>query len=136
MITYSDPFILLATLIVIVIVLVVGIIIYFAKRNKKNPQQSITSPNASGTILNITAHVKVNSKNIKLDNHSNITLVRDYDNPYAPDLIAVMFNNKKIGYVNAESATVVAPIMDSGVPVFAEVISNTADGNNIRIYTK
>lgn len=133
MILFSDPFILLITLIVIVVVLVVGICIYFSNKNKqKNEQLNLSS--ISPARLDIGAHVKTNCNIV--DSHSKLSLVRINDNPYAPELIAVMLDSQKIGYVNVEAARIVAPIMDSGSQVYVELRNKNSDGYNIRIFSK
>ncbi|MBR5539576.1 MAG: hypothetical protein IKU61_06725 [Clostridia bacterium] len=59
---------------------------------------------------------------------SNLVLVRQYDNIYDSNAVAVFFIGKQLGFLSRDVAAKVAPLMDAGIPCTATVASVTGGG--------
>ena len=75
-----------------------------------------------------------------LTEESDLMLSRDKNNPYDENAIKVIADYMHIGYIKAELAAELAPIMDSGKTVHVELLQVTGGsdktyGCNIRVYT-
>jgi hypothetical protein len=57
------------------------------------------------------------------DRYPNCTLIREPDNEYDPNAVAVKVGRSIIGHVPKDLAARVAEVMDSGVEVTAKVVS-------------
>lgn len=111
------------------------------KTSKKPVLTSIDTPTK---IVGVT---KLNDKGIDIQTilptiteDSDLILAREKDNPYDENAIKVIADYTHIGYIKAELAESVAPIMDSGKPVHVELLEVTGGGDkkygcNIRVYT-
>lgn len=84
--------------------------------------------------LNITANIRITS-NVSIAANSPVYLQRDYSNQYAMSLIVAYINGQMIGYVDQRAAQTVAPIMDSGVHVYARALSVSSGNCAVQIYT-
>ena len=136
MLVFTDPIILAITLGVIILVLIIGGIAIGVSKSRKNAQEytdSYPQP-AQPQVLNITTYLKITT-NIAIAANTRIILQRDYTNQYAPYLIGAYVDNKLIGYIDQGVSQAIAPLMDSGVSVYASAISSTANQCKIQIYT-
>lgn len=81
----------------------------------------VTKSNASGTpIQQILRTVTAGRE---------ICLVREPQNPYDPNAIAVYYGSAGIGYIKAELARELAPLIDSGAVIHAKVVRVTGGRN-------
>lgn len=136
MLVFTDPIILAITLGVIILVLIIGGIAIGVSKARKNAQEytaAYPQPTHQQS-LNITTDMMITTP-IAIAANTQITLKRDYTNKYAPYLIAAYINSQLIGYIDQGISQVVAPLMDSGVPVYARAISSTANQCKMQIYT-
>ena len=111
------------------------------KISKKPVLTSIDTPTK---IVGVT---KLNDKGIDIQTilptiteESDMILSRDKNNPYDENAIKVIADYTHIGYIKAELAAELAPIMDSGKTVHVELLEVTGGGDkkygcNIRVYT-
>ena len=66
----------------------------------------------------------------RLNSYSLIMLLRDRENIYDPNAIAVLNSNgEQIGFINRELAATLAPLMDSG-SLFEVTITSLTGGDN------
>lgn len=140
MIVFTDPIIIAITFVAIVLVLIIGGII--ALVNKAREEQAMSyqqhyNPAQLNVVTDVIFNVPVNNFTI----NNTITLMRDYSNQYAKNLIAVYTDDQPIGYIKNEMAQVIAPIMDSGISVYAKILDTitsndkSTTGCKIQIYT-
>lgn len=136
MLVFTDPIILAITLGVIILVLIIGGIAIGVSKSRKNAQEYTAAypQPAQPQVLNITTYLKITT-NIAIAANTRIILQRDYTNQYAPYLIGAYVDNKLIGYIDQGVSQAIAPLMDSGVSVYASAISSTANQCKIQIYT-
>ena len=114
------------------------------KADESEPIEPIESIDTPTKVAGVT---KLNDKGIAiqtllptLNNDTDMILSRDKDNPYDKNAIKVIADYMHIGYIKAGLAATIAPIMDSGKPVYVESLEVTGGngktyGCNIRVYT-
>lgn len=132
MLVLSDPFILLITLIVIVLVLIIGGIIAVANKKSVKPNRSNNQATPK-SVVNINTKIHFNGQHFNVKPYNPVSLVRDYNNPLANYLIAVVYEGSNIGYVKSDTARLVAPIIDSGVTLKAWITNVIFDNNKLAV---
>ena len=134
MVFFADPMILVITFVVLILALIIGGIVIAAKKSSSSQQAAQPQQQTGPQALNVTTNITITAP-IILTGNETVTLKRDYSNQYAPNLIAACVNNQIIGYVDQSVAQIVAPLMDSGVPVSARVLTSTPDVCQAQIYS-
>ena len=111
------------------------------KTSKKPVLTSIDTPTKiAGVTFPNDKGVNIQTILPTLTEESDLILSRDKNNPYDENAIKVIADYTHIGYIKAELAAELAPIMDSGKTVHVELLEVTGGGDkkygcNIRVYT-
>ncbi len=112
--------------------LIALIIVFIVKRAKSNSSKYDFSQYTFDYTIN-TKVVGVTFNGIQnvlptLRSGMALSFIREPDNQYDRNAVAVLCNGNNIGHLSAELASDIAPIMDNGIPVTGKILNITGGG--------
>lgn len=112
--------------------LIVLIIVFIVKRAKSNsPKYDLSQYFVDYTINTKVVGVTYNGiQNILPTLRSGMTLsfIREPNNRYDRNAVAVICNGNNIGHLSADLASDIGPIMDNGIPVTGKILNISGGG--------
>lgn len=112
--------------------LIVLVIVFIVKRaNNGAPKYDLSQYTVDYTINTKVAGVTFNGiQNVLPTLHSGMTIsfIREPNNRYDKNAVAVICKGNNIGHLSAELASDIAPIMDNGIPVTGKILNISGGG--------